>query len=496
MNPEQVMDIQRKLAAQGLYSGKIDGVIGPETKAAIEIMRARQDRAAEQEAQAKAQESEARAAEARAKEAEAQAERERQQTEREAAERSPERQGLELLKYGLPIAGGLYMGHKSAEGTEGRIKQMPQDMQRNMGVARRFSPYAARSMTRFLPEAGAAFYGAEQLRESNPVLSEVSQGAGTGLLSAGLVNIGEGLAKSLTQPDVPGGPQSTPPAPVAPPQSRPAIAPPAQTPVPTNAQTLISAARAAGAEGKLTKASAAKYLQKNITDQNRATVAKALRVSPGPNFTERLNKKVKGLSASRKTLPGIAMPFMAGLIGYDMATSDAEARGLTGTEKTARGLATGTAAAGMYEGGRRIANKVLSPLAKGMFEPGAAMTFDPLEGGSREETAQNIFEARGQASSFAPGLAENVMGIPRSEGEMYSKAQVPPRNPARGLPAGADPDVAQAWRESPRRTIIELSKSSGLDAQDIATLAGVAPDEVTALMSAIPQRAMEMRASP
>jgi hypothetical protein len=488
------MDIQRKLSAQGLYTGKIDGVIGPETKAAIELMRAREDRAAESERQGKAQEAETRAAEARAKEAAARAEQEKQLTERESAERSTGRQATEFGKFALPIGAGIWYGDREARKTEERIGKMSPDMQRNMGVTRRFAPYLSRTMTRFLPEAGVAFAGAESLRESNPVLSEVSQAAGTGLLSAGLTNFGEGLARSFTAPDVPGGPQSTPP-PVAPPQSRPAIAPPAQS-VPTNAQTLINAARAAGAEGKLTKASAAKYLQKNITDQNRATVAKALRVSPGPNFTERLTKKVKGLSSSRKTLPGIALPFVAGAIGYDLATSDAEARGLSPVEKTTRGLATGTAAAGMYEGGRRIANKVLSPLARGMFEPGMAMSFDPLEGGSREATEQNISEARGQASSFAPGLAENIMGIPRSEGEMYSKAQVPTPNPARGLPAGADPDVAKAWRKSPRRTIIELSRSSGLDAQDIATLAGVAPDEVNSIMGAIPQQAMEMRASP
>lgn len=495
MNPEQVMDIQRKLSAQGLYTGKIDGVIGPETKAAIELMRAREDRAAEAERQAKAQEAETRAAEARAKEAAARAEQEKQQTERETAERSPERQGLELLKYGIPITAGVVYGDYTARGTEGRIGKMSPDMQRNMSVGRRFAPYASRSLTRFLPEAGVAFYGAEKLRESNPVLSEVSQAAGTGLLSAGLTNIGEGLARSFTPPDVPGGvPQSTPPAPVAPPQSRPAIAAPAQTPVPTNAQTLISAARAAGAEGKLTKTDAAKYLRRkgSITDQNRTAVAKALRINPGPNFTDRITKKINGLSSSRKTLPGIAMPLVAGAIGYDIATSDAEARGLSPTERTTRGLMAGGAGAAAYEGGRRAfgalerlaptAMRSLSGAMAGTLPAAAADIYQPEPGRLAQE--RNI-AARNMPSWMHGGYIEDA----------YQAAQLPERNP-RSMPEGADPDVFKSYRQSPRRTIIELSRNSGLDANDIATLAGVDPGEVTSIMSAIPQRAMEMRVSP
>jgi peptidoglycan hydrolase-like protein with peptidoglycan-binding domain len=34
MNPKQIEALQRKLAEQGLYTGEIDGVMGPETKAA------------------------------------------------------------------------------------------------------------------------------------------------------------------------------------------------------------------------------------------------------------------------------------------------------------------------------------------------------------------------------------------------------------------------------------------------------------------------------
>ena len=66
----------------------------------------------------------------------------------------------------------------------------------------------------------------------------------------------------------------------------------------------------------------------------------------------------------------------------------------------------------------------------------------------------------------------------------------------------ADPDVARAWRRSPRATAIELTRSSNLAPEDIATLAGVAPDEVHSVMGSIPRQALgptsqgEMRSRP
>lgn len=490
MNPEQIMDIQRKLAAQGLYSGKIDGVIGPETKAAIEVMRARQDRAAEQEAQAKAQEAEARAAEARAKEAEAQAERERQQTEREAAERAPSRQAMEAAKLGVPIIGGAYGGHAMASGVEARqlASEASGRIPMTQSVARRFAPYGARAGTYFIPE-GLALREWLAPQIENQTARELTRAGGTGLMAAGAGLAGEGIYKSLTPQAVPGMPQT--PIPSSPlPQSRPPTLP--QTPVPTNAQTLVSAARAAGAQGKMTKADAAKYLQKNITDANRSTVAKALRVNPGPNFVDRIAKKIKGLSTTRTRLPGLAMPLVAGAIGYDIATSDAEARGLSPTERTTRGLMAGGAGAAAYEGGRRAfgALERLAPTAMRAIGGGMAATlpaaaadlYQPEPGRLAQE--RNI-AARNMPSWMRGGYIEDA----------YQAAQLPERNP-RSMPEGADPDVFKSYRQSPRRTIIELSRNSGLDANDIATLAGVDPGEVTSIMSAIPQRAMEMQAAP
>ena len=492
MNPEQIMDIQRKLAAQSLYSGKIDGVIGPETKAAIEVMRARQDRAAEQEAQAKAQEAEARAAEARAKEAEAQAERERQQTEREAAERAPGRQAMEAAKLGVPIIGGAYGGHAMASGVEARqlASEASGRIPMTQSVARRFAPYGARAGTYFIPE-GLALREWLAPQIENQTARELTRAGGTGLMAAGAGLAGEGIYKSLTPQAVPGMPQtpiSSPPLP----QSRPPALP--QTPIQTNAQTLISAAREAGATGKLNKMDAAKFLKKKgaITDQNRGAVARALRVNPGPNFTDRIAKKIKGLSSTRTRLPSLAGPLIAGGLAYDIASSDAEARGMTPTERTTRGLAAGGAGAGFYEGGRRAFNALerLAPNAMRALGGSMAATLpvaaaDAYSPDQAELNRDRNIAARNMPSWMRGGYVEDA----------YQMAQVPEQNP-QSMPEGADPDVAKAWRKSPRRTIIELSRNSGLDANDIATLAGVDPGEVTSIMSAIPQRAMEMQVSP
>jgi hypothetical protein len=448
---------------------------------------------------------------------------------------SPYEQSRQALLFGAPLAAGVPFGIWKGMSSTASARDVLAERAKNLAglaqdvrsgeVPRTDASRAAKSMgllktkpgggpllagtalmaTGALHRAGAPYLAESEMgQDINRAFGGFEAGIGTGLLGQQLVG-GRNIPPYASASDVAtvtgsGAPQSTPPQ-AATPQSRPAVTPTSQTPVPTNAQTLIAGARAAGLEGKITKASAAKYLlnKKTITDQNRGSIAKALRVSPGPNFTERLSKKIKGLSSSRKTLPGLAWPFIAGAMAYDTVTSNAEASsgGITNADRL-KGAATGTAAGGaVYAGGRMLdALGRIAPHLGGVMSPVATMGYDPLEGGSREATEQNISEARGQASSFAPGMAENIMGIPRSEGEMYSKAQVPTPNPARGLPPGADPDVAKAWRKSPRRTIIELSKSSGLDAQDIATLAGVAPDEVNEIMGAIPQQAMEMRASP
>lgn len=106
---------------------------------------------------------------------------------------------------------------------------------------------------------------------------------------------------------------------------------------------------------------------------------------------------------------------------------------IEGTLRPAASRAEAAAAGAGAAGGAYATSRLMSKLPLRTVAPalgGAAlMSMDTgLEGGSREETAQNIKTARGQASYFAPWIAEKV-GIPREEGQAYDMAQVPERNP-------------------------------------------------------------------
>lgn len=512
----QVIAAQKQLQAMGYNIGPrgADGSLGKATSDAVsaftrdfQAQQALQQQQSERENQLKAKELETRNAEARARETQLAA-------EREAAERAPGRQAMEFGKFVAPIGAGMYLGHRSAEGIEGRISQMSPEMQRNMSVARRSAPYIAKSMTRFLPEAGVAFAGAEALRDSNPVLSEVSQAVGTGLLSAGLLNIGEGVTKSLTPPDVPGGP-SLPPSPSGPqlpPASRPVLdltpmpsggpslpapstpptAPPAPQQLP-NADRLRAAYEAATGKKapKAKKEAHYNMMKKALTAENQAAVAEALGL-PG--------------SASRKTVlqhardimklggrSSIVLPFAVG--SYFAATGDSEAADASTGERVGNAAAEfGIGAGGTYAGmkGMEALSRAAPNFMGALGAAGGAMTpfaaADLSDTMSREDlnTGQNWMARNMPFTRHLPGS---------SIGKAYDMAQVPAANPERRsmgprLPEGADQEVASAWRKSPRRTVIELSRSSGLDPNDIAMLAGVSPQEVVSVMSEIPSQAL------
>jgi hypothetical protein len=215
-----------------------------------------------------------------------------------------------------------------------------------------------------------------------------------------------------------GGPPSGPSSGPAGPQSTPPAAPPQQSPVPQNRDTLVDAARAAGAKGKLTKAEAAKYLKKNVTAQNRAEVARVLRVKSGPNFASRIGKKIGSLAATTKTLPSIAGPIVAGVVGYDMASSDAEARDMGPVEQTTRGLGGAGAGVAAYEGGRRLMNNPLVQRTLGRVLPPVA-AYDMTRGAMEE--GMHAWQG-GAEDPAASGPLSNLLS-------QYDKAQVPDRNP-------------------------------------------------------------------
>ena len=128
-----------------------------------------------------------------------------------------------------------------------------------------------------------------------------------------------------------------PPPPPPPPPDGPTLR--------TPSDRLTSAARAAGATGKLTKKTAVDYLAANVTDANRAAVATELGVGPG----QRIAGAVKKLSTSRKPSVIVA-PMIAAGLGYDAASSEAEAAGATPAEAQTRGAVAGTGAAAVTGG--------------------------------------------------------------------------------------------------------------------------------------------------
>jgi len=422
MNPEQIKQLQQRLQAEGLYAGDIDGVMGPATQKAaeqfrqIEQQRQRAERQGQElQAQQAQAESEARSAEARAREAEIRA-------QQEAAERAPGRQALETGKFLTPVAAGMYLGHRAAKGTENRLLNMSPDMQRNMSVGRRFSPYAARSLTRFLPEAGLAFYGAETMRDSNPVLSEVLQAGGTGLASAGLYNAGEGLARSLTTPDVPGAPpQNIPPPP--PPGGN---LPPPQgggqhQPMRYGDRAKLAVEAAGGKPGK-TKSANIAAVKRNLTLDNMPAVADALNL---PKTADR-GTILQRLREISRTSGKLALPLMAGVAAYELAGSPAEAADGTVSEpSTGERLGAAAVGGGIGLGANRLL-KALPEMTGAALSAGGQMMIPQMASDMTDYTPEELNTARNWAARNLPELAQ-VGAV----GEARNMAQVPERNPAR-----------------------------------------------------------------
>lgn len=144
------------------------------------------------------------------------------------------------------------------------------------------------------------------------------------------------------QPDI-AAPAAPTPAPVATPEAKPAA--PAESAPRQHSDRLKEAARAADANGPLTKRGAVDHLLKegSITEANRAAVARALNVKPGANFTKRILDTVNKM-ASKPGASGILAPLIAGGVAYDAATSDAQA-GETAGDTRMRGARAAAEAA-------------------------------------------------------------------------------------------------------------------------------------------------------
>jgi hypothetical protein len=418
---------------------------------------------------------------------------------------SPGGQTYEVSKWAVPIAGGTYLGHRSAAGIEQRFKEMAPAAQAASSRFGRFSPYLSKSMTYFLPE-GAALreWVAPRMQEGTP--RDLVNAAGTGLIAAGATTVGEGAVRALTPKAVPGINDQVPPPPAppsAPPQAAAALPAPDQQKMP-NAERLRNAVSATGAPiaAKAGKTAHYNIMKKNLNAANLPDVADALGLARNADRASVLSH-----ARSIMKLPGrsaIFLPLAAAGAAYEMAGSD-RAEAATGAPAREPGIGERAAAAATAGGTAYGAQKLMAKipagageLVGGMGGPLTAMSFDPLEGESREATARNIEEARQSVAQLWPWGGQHLLGISPQEQEIHRMAQMPERSPANSGPRqsrlpGADQDVARAWRQSPRSTAIQLSRDSGLDPEDIAHLAGTTADEVHSVLRGIPQQALAGR---
>ncbi len=332
-----------------------------------------------------------------------------------------------------------------------------------MNVGRRFSPYLARSATRFLPEAGLALYGANQLRESNPVLSEVLRAGGAGLASAGLVNAGEGLAKSLTAPDVP-LPASTSAADLAnvptiqvsapdtPQSSSAAPEAPRALPAPTpakrqHADRLTSAAKAARDAGVdvpegvdiSKKSGASQFLSDldmaSLDKAARTAIAKEVGVKPGANFADRISTAISSM-AKRPGSSAVAGPLMAAGLAYELTPNRAEAGTGAPSGNRDEALTNAAVAGGGYLTARELAKRIPIPEA-----------ISRTAGAVGRVAGRALGPELGLASPEAMNAGEAVtgaLGIPSFQQRMADRSgisQVPDRG-ERGLLGRRDLNAA------------------------------------------------------
>jgi hypothetical protein len=426
-NKQQVRALQQALQAQG-YNVNPDGKMGPSTSQAIGQWRTDQTNAANRTLQG-------------------------QQLEQQAKENSWQNQAIEGAKY-TAIPAGIGVGYGLAKKLERRqlateaaqrSGQMPNPAQNwspTRRFAGRFAPYALRGGL----YAGEGLALREMLAPQieNKTGRELARIIGSGVVGAGVGMAGEGIVNAFTPQATPGSPSGPSVPPPPPPQNaldaagranQPgALPPPDETPPAgpsgprPHSERLIAAARAAGATGKLTKADAVKYLKKNVTDQNRGAVARALNVKSGPNLATRIGSTIKTMASTRGASSLVA-PLIAAGAAYELAGEPAEAA--DGTMR-APGLANRLAAAGVAGGAAYGLNKLAqaAPMAGNMAGPVAAMTFDPLEGGSREESAENIRVAR----ATAPWPINKMLGVTPEEVQTQEMSALPSPNPLRTTP--------------------------------------------------------------
>jgi len=359
----------------------------------------RQAKLREQELQAEQLKQQAALEEQRRLAVEAEAQREQQEFEQ-----SPANRAYEVGKVAVPAVGGMYAGHRFAEGIEERQQAMKPSMRESMGVGRRLAPYAGKSMTYMLPEAAFLRLMATQMEEGEG--QDLLNAGSIGLAAAGATNLGEGVVRSLTSPDQEASQPSrmaqalagdqardiTPPQ--TPTEGRTALPAPGEEDAPEervrNSVKARRAARAAGvgdAGQKAKNIAAAKEVVAK-DEAARTAVAKELNVKPGPKYLERISKALDDLGPK-----GAAA--IAGLVAYDAIRGDAEAAdGEQSGGSMAEALLGSTAAGGAAYGGMKGLEKAGELAAR--YAPGAMRMLGraagPVGAGLTAYDAYNAFQ--------------------------------------------------------------------------------------------------------
>jgi peptidoglycan hydrolase-like protein with peptidoglycan-binding domain len=502
----QVQAAQKDLQALG-YDVKPDGKLGPATSGAIGKYRSDISTAIDQQVHG-------------------------QEAAGRIAENNPVNRltklGSEVVPYGVGVGAGAAIGHYSGRGADEALGRQVKNLASTGGLhpAAREAELNAVLRRRTASDIGqfagpallagggyatrnyvAPMFSDPQARD---VINSVGAGENAAALALGAhqaigalnsLRKGQGVdpidVARIRSGNMPPAPPelSSPPAASAPHAT--------QTPVP-NAERLRNAVSATGAPiaAKAGKTAHYNIMKKNLNAANLPDVADALGLARNADRASVLSH-----ARSIMKLPGrsaIFLPLAAGGLAYEMAGSD-RAEAATGAPAREPGFGERAAAAATAGGAAYGAQKLMAKipagageLAGGMGGPLTAMSFDPLEGESREATARNIDEARQSVAQHWPWGGQHLLGISPQAQEIHQMAQMPERSPVNSgprqsrLPAG-DPDVARAWRQSPRSTAIQLSRDSGLDPEDIAHLAGTTADEVHSVLRGIPQQALAGR---
>ena len=231
------------------------------------------------------------------------------------------------------------------------------------------------------------------------------------------------------------------PTAIAPPGDTPPYTPPAAPPPPPagggqqpqqpqgpirHSQRFREAVEITGSKPGKSKASNYEALRKGITDQNLPDVAERLNLPRSADKSTVLQRAREMLKTPGKA--SIIWPFVAAGSAYLGSSSPSEAgngepRAPNADPATTAGIAGATA-----YGLNRLLNAV--PTAGGPLAANAVMTFDPLEGGSEEDTRHNIMTARGDLNALLPSVGRAI-GVTPQEQQSYEMAQVPTPSPAR-----------------------------------------------------------------